>query len=91
MTFIMTSSLSNKTNIYANTKAAISLALKQFHDFTNALNEVCNQASVLGRSLQSLNELSNPEIIGGEQLQKEPTRRFKSGAHLMDSLDTFAK
>jgi hypothetical protein len=87
-----TQSLNYKTvNIFSNTTNSINECLKQFNDFTFAINEVCNQASMFGRSLQSLEDLTIPEIIGGEQAKKTPSKKFKSGAHLTDSLDTFSK
>lgn len=83
---------SNKSHdIFANTTNSINECLKQFNDFTYAINEVCNQASMFGRSLQSLEEMKNPEIIGGAQTNMIPSTRMNGSAHLTDSLDTFAK
>lgn len=93
----MASIFSQKTNkplkfhSYENTKFAINECLKQFSEFTNAINEVCNQASVFGRSLQSLEEMSAPEIIGSQQVQLIPLNKFKNTPLLLDSLDTFCK
>lgn len=80
-----------KFNSYDNTKFAITECLKQFSEFTNAINEVCNHASVFGRTLQSLEEMTVPEIIGNQQVQKIPSSKIKSSALLLDSLDTFSK
>ena len=76
---------------YENTNFAIKECLKQFSDFTNAINEVCNLANVFGRSLQSLEQMSAPEIIGGRQIQKMQLNKFKNTPLLLDSLDTFCK
>lgn len=81
----------SKTEIYENTKAAINDCLKQFNSLTNSLNDVCNQASLLGKSLQSLEEFTIPEIVGDEQVKKVPSRKFKYSAPLTDALDTFSK
>lgn len=82
---------SSKFHSYESTKSAINESLKQFTDFTNAINEVCNQANVFGRSLQSLEDMSVPEIIGSDQVQKVPSHRMKNNGLLQDSLDTFSK
>lgn len=85
------SNSSRKHDIYDNTKFAINECLKQFNDFTNCINEVCNQASLFGRSLQSLEDIALPEIVGAQQLKLTQSRQFKNSAYLMDSLDTFSK
>jgi hypothetical protein len=85
-------SSSSKYPSYQSTKLAISECLKQFNDFTNCMNEVCNQANLLGRSLQSLEELAMPELIGRDQVtMKSQPNIFKKSTHLADSLDTFSK
>lgn len=82
---------SSKFQSYESTKSAIHESLKQFTDFTNAINEVCNQANVFGRSLQVLEDMSVPEIIGSDQIPKVPSNRMKNSGLLLDSLDTFSK
>lgn len=91
MAFAFHSNNKSKFHSYENTKSAINESLKQFTDFTNAINEVCNQANVFGRSLQTLEEMCVPEIIGSEQVQKIPSNRMKNSGLLLDSLDTFSK
>jgi hypothetical protein len=81
----------NKTNIFASKKLAINDCLLQFNDLSNAIIEVCNVATHFGRSLQSLEELAMPEIIGSEQVKQAQSKKFNRSAHLMDSLDTFNK
>lgn len=76
---------------YETTKSAIDDCLKQFNGLTNSLNEVSNQASLLGRSLQVLEDMTAPYNIGDEQVKKNPTRKFKYSAPLNDALDTFSK
>lgn len=83
--------MSSKRDIYESTKFTINESLNQFNDFANSINEVCNQASLIARSLQSLGDMVIPELIGMEQVKKAPPRKFKNSAHLMDSLDTFSK
>lgn len=82
-------------DIYAETTNAINESLKQFNDFTAAINEVCKQASIFGRSLQSLEDITVPEVVGGEQaqiqLKKPSSQKFTNSAHLSDSLVTFSK
>lgn len=84
-------SQSSSFNWYDNTDSAINDCLKQFNDLTTALNDVCNLANNLGRSLEALEYMTIPEIIAGEQVKKTPTPKFKHGAALSDSLDTFSK
>lgn len=79
-----------KDEIYTNTKLAINECLKQFSDFSNAINEVCSQATMFGRCLQSLEDLVVPVIIGSEQVTT-PTRKYNRSSHLLDSLDTINK
>jgi hypothetical protein len=85
---------SKKHDMYENLTGSIKQARKQFQDFTNAINDVCNQARFLGQSLQTLEDLI-PEIVGGEQVSfqgKKPSeRKFSDSAHLTDSLVTFSK
>lgn len=82
---------SNRTNdMFAKTTSSINECLSQFNDFTFAINEVCNQASMFGRSLQVLEDMTVPEIIGEQQKIMHP-KKFKNSSHLTDSLDTFTK
>lgn len=81
---------STELDIYQNTKLAIDESLKQFSDFSKLIEEVCNQARLIGRSLQSLEDVVVPEIIGQKQVRKVSSRKFKNNALLMDSLDTFS-
>ncbi|CRK86659.1 CLUMA_CG000495, isoform A [Clunio marinus] len=85
------SNYETKSQNFVNTTNAVETCLKQFDEFTNSLNEVCNQASLLSRSLKSLEEFVMPEIIGRENVEKMPSSNFKSSEHLMDSLVTFSK
>ena len=82
-------------DVYENTTSSITTINQQFHDFAAAINEVCNQASLFGRSLQSLEDLTIPEIIGSGQVNFKPkklsTHKFTSSEHLSDSFVTFAK
>lgn len=85
---------SNSQNKFEELTSSINEALKQFSDFTSAINEVCNQASSFGRSLQTLESLTMPEIIGGEHSnvqRKTQVQKFTSAAHLSDTLVTFSK
>lgn len=82
---------SKQYDVYDNKKFAINECLKQFNDLTNALNEVCNQANMFGRCLQSLEELTMPEIVGQKRVKKIYSAKFNRSAHLVDSLDTFSK
>lgn len=94
MAFSITKQFKNsyKHDIYENTKFSINECLKQFNEFTNCLNEVCNQASLLGRSLQSLDDIVIPEVIGATQTKLlNRSKRFESSAYLMDALDAFSK
>lgn len=79
-----------KDEIYRNTKLAINECLKQFSEFSNAINEVCNQATMFGRCLQSLEDVVVPAIIGSEQVIAPP-KKYNSSSHLSDSLDTINK
>lgn len=79
-----------KDEIYMNTKLAINECLKQFSDFSNAFNEVCNQATMFGRCLQSLEDIVVPVIIGSAQVTTPP-KKYNFSSHLLDSLDTFNK
>lgn len=80
-----------RSEIYETTKNAIDECLKQFNGLTNSLNEVCNQASLLGRSLTALEDMTFPENVGDEQVKKFSTRKLKYSAPLNDALDTFSK
>lgn len=86
------SNSSRKHDIYETTKISINECLKQFCDFTNCINEVCNQASLIVRSLQSLEKVVIPEVVGTHQPPElNPSTKFHNSAYLMDSLDTFSK
>lgn len=83
--------VNGKFDIYESRKLVIDESLKHFSELTQALDEVCNQASLVGRSLHALEDLVIPEIIGKDQIKKVPSQKFKTSAHLMDTLDTFSK
>lgn len=88
-TFTETSHKQN--DIFADKTDLINECLNQFNEFTFTINEVCNHATNFGRTLQALENITVPEVIGGDQVNKAPSKRIKNSAHLTDSLDTFAK
>jgi hypothetical protein len=64
--------------------------LRQFEDLSESLKVICSQANMLGRCLDSLKDIVNPEVIGGEQIKKKFNKE-KSTSHLEDSLNECTK
>lgn len=62
--------------------------LRQFEDLSETLKVFCSQANMLSRCLDSLEDIIEPEVIGGEQIKKNSTRKH---SHLEESFNDFAK
>lgn len=75
---------SSGNNVYESTKLAINECIKQLNEFTNSLNEVCNRANLLAQSLQSLENVATPEVIGSSTYLKAPKNIFDCSAHLCE-------
>lgn len=71
-------------------KLAINDCLKQFRDVSDAFNEVCKLTALFGRSLQSVEDLVVPDVIGSGLLSIPP-KKYNAGDHLANSLDTINK
>lgn len=63
--------------------------LRQFEDLAESLKVICSQANMLGRCLDSLHEIIEPEVIGSEQIKKNKFN--KKSSHLEDSLNECTK
>lgn len=62
--------------------------LKQFSDLSETFKVICTQASMLERSIQSVQDIVDAEVIGGEKANRNSTKKI---SHLADSLDDFTK
>lgn len=72
-------------------KLAINDCLKQFRDVSDAFNELCKLTALFGRSLQSVEDLVMPDIIGSGPVLSIPPKKYSAGDHLTNSLDTINK
>ena len=82
---------SSGNNVYESTKLAINECIKQLNEFTNSLNEVCNRANLLAHSLQSLENVATPEVIGSSMYLKAPKNIFDSAEHLCEVSHTLCE
>lgn len=79
-------------NSYETTKHTINESIKHFNEFTNSINEVCKHATLFARSLQSLEEVAMPEVIGSSTYLKVSKKKiFDPTEHLVETLETLAK
>lgn len=82
----------NEANTYENKKHIISESIKHFNELTNSINEVCRNANRFASSLQSLEDVAMPEVIGSSTYLKVPKKKiFDSTEHLIETLDTFTQ
>lgn len=82
---------SSGNNVYESTKLAINECIKQLNEFTNSLNEACNRANLLAHSLQSLENVATPEVIGSSMHHKAPKNIFDSSEHLCEVSHTLCE
>lgn len=80
-----------KSNVYETTKFAINECIKQLNEFTNSLNEVCNRANLVALSLQSLENVVSPEVIGSSVHFKAQKNIFDSTGHLCEVSHTLCQ
>lgn len=82
---------SSGNNVYESTKLAINECIKQLNEFTNSLNETCNRANLLAHSLQSLENVATPEVVGSSMHLKAPKNIFDSAEHLCEVSHTLCE
>lgn len=81
-----------KANTYENTKHAIDESIKHFNEFTNSINDVCKYANRFASSLQSLEDVAMPQVLGSSTYLKVQKKKiFDRSEHLIETLDTLAK
>lgn len=82
---------SSHSGTYEGTKHAINECIKQLNEFTNSVNEVCNRANLFVHSLQALENVASPEVIGSSMNLKSPKKIFDSTGHLCEIFHTLSE
>lgn len=82
---------SNNDDVYEGKKLAVDECIKQLNEFTNSLNEVCHRANSLALSMQSLENVISPEVIGSSMHFRAPKNIFDSTGHLCEIVHTMRK
>jgi hypothetical protein len=69
-------------------RLAINNCIKRLNEFTNSLNEMCRRTNSLACSLQSLENVAEPEVIGKSLFLRVPKKIFDAAEHLKEVTQT---
>lgn len=81
-----------RETVHQAKKRVMRESIKKLNELTESLNEVCKCANQFALSLQSLEDIAMPEVIGNKMYLKVPKKKiFDNTGHLMETLTTFTE